>query len=196
MLRDEELKEWLCQIADCVHIKVVLDACYSGGFIDDLCQKKNIDVVITATDHDSVSFVDVERADFAKLKEKPGVIEDPNPDDEGSEFTSGLIEDLRALAKDFAAGKITQTELYRRGFETAREKDFGWRNHEVLKKNYGDKKAPNPQRKLAVFVGGTVVEEGAIAILMPWVAAVVIAVSGGTFMVWKRKRGAGRHKVK
>ncbi len=71
-----------------VGFKVVIDACKSGSWIEPLGGKPEI--IITSTDSKKKSYGDYDGAD------------DPNPDDTGSEFTSGLVEDLQAIPKDVA----------------------------------------------------------------------------------------------
>lgn len=69
-----------------VGFKVVVDACFSGSFVEPL--RGLVEIVITATDSKSYAWGD----------EDPP--EDPNPTDKGGEFSSGLIEDLRAIPND------------------------------------------------------------------------------------------------
>ncbi len=68
-----------------VGFKVVIDACKSGSWIEPLGDKPEI--IITSTDSKKLSYGDWDEPD------------DPNPDDTGGEFTSGLIEDLREIPK-------------------------------------------------------------------------------------------------
>ncbi len=69
-----------------VGFKVVVQSCKSGSWIEPLGNKPEI--IITSTDSDKPS--------YAADPDRPS---DPNPDDTGSEFTSGLIEDLREIPK-------------------------------------------------------------------------------------------------
>ncbi len=66
-----------------IGFKVVIDACNGGSWIEPLGDKPEI--IITATDANNPSYGDMDGPD------------DPNPDDTGGEFTSGLIEDLREI---------------------------------------------------------------------------------------------------
>lgn len=66
--------------------KVVLQGCKTGSWIDPLAGKTEI--IITSTDATKPSY----SAD-------PDTASDPNPDDKGSEFTSGLVEDLELILK-------------------------------------------------------------------------------------------------
>ena len=70
-----------------VGFKVVVQSCKSGSWIEPLGNKPEI--VITSTDDKTPSY-----------SANPDGPDDPNPDDRGSEFASGLIEDLRAIPQD------------------------------------------------------------------------------------------------
>lgn len=154
-LTDDELDTLVCKIKDGVHITIVIQGCYSGSFIDNLKKhKKKVEVVITATDDKTTSYGDLDNPALEKMKDlkKKWLDEDvtPTPDpnddcttkhDEGSEFSSGLIEDLKALAKKFKEGKITRKELYRQAFKTAKEKDAALLNQGLLKQMSEIKKA-------------------------------------------------------
>lgn len=72
-----------------MEFKVVIQSCKSGSWIAPL--GKTPKITITSTDSDKPSY----SAD-------PDTKDDPNPDDKGSEFTSGLIEDLKEIAGDQA----------------------------------------------------------------------------------------------
>ncbi len=73
-----------------IGFKVVIQACKSGTWVNPLKDKAQI--IETSTDSTKDSF----SAD-------PDGKDDPNPGDKGSEFTSGLIEDLNALHTDPAS---------------------------------------------------------------------------------------------
>ncbi|MBI5310393.1 MAG: caspase family protein, partial [Actinobacteria bacterium] len=75
-----------------ITFKVVVQACKSGSWIDAL--KDRVEIIETSTDATKPSY----SAD-------PDTASDPNPGDKGSEFTSGLIEDLE-LIKDSPAAQI------------------------------------------------------------------------------------------
>lgn len=70
-----------------VGFKVVVQSCKSGSWVEPLGDKPEI--VVTSTDEKTPSY-----------SANPDGPNDPNPDDRGSEFTSGLVEDLRAIPKD------------------------------------------------------------------------------------------------
>jgi len=65
-----------------VTFKIIIDACHSGSFVDDLDDLENVAIVLTATDADKSSYGDIDDDD------------DPNPEDTGGEWTSGFLEDL------------------------------------------------------------------------------------------------------
>lgn len=67
-----------------MEFKVVVQSCKSGSWVAPLGTTPKI--TITSTDSDKPSF----SAD-------PDTANDPNPDDKGSEFTSGLVEDLKLI---------------------------------------------------------------------------------------------------
>lgn len=67
-----------------MEFKVVIQSCKSGSWVGQLGAGTLI--TITSTDSDTPSY----SAD-------PDGPDDPNPDDKGSEFTSGLIEDLKEI---------------------------------------------------------------------------------------------------
>lgn len=70
-----------------MEFKIVIQGCKSGSWIAPLGGAPKI--IITATDSTSKSY----SAD-------PDTASDPNPADKGSEFTSGLIEDLKLIPGD------------------------------------------------------------------------------------------------
>lgn len=103
-----------------VHIIVIIDTCYAGSFIDNLIDVA--DVIITATSATQSAYGDYDPED------------DPNKDDQGSEFTSGFIEDWNRILDDHeevervrqdaeATGKNFWEALAEASFWTAFEKD-------------------------------------------------------------------------
>ena len=113
-----------------VTFKIVIDACYSGSFIDQLKKAKNVALVITASDSNEYSYQDVEES-FLVGNWKP----DPNSEDEGCEFSSGLIEDIQQILADkkkteelkLRAEKNSTSfdvELLKEAFKSAVAKDF------------------------------------------------------------------------
>jgi len=67
-----------------VHIIVIIDACYSGDFVDGL--NEVADITITSTNNDTAAYTAAIGNDYEQD------IDDPNPDDKGLEFSSGFIK--------------------------------------------------------------------------------------------------------
>jgi hypothetical protein len=82
---ENNLQDWLEEFDPGVHIVVVIDACNAGSFIDSL--QIAADVVVTATNAHDGSYGDID-------------IDDVNPEDRGSEFTSGYVEDWNRIIND------------------------------------------------------------------------------------------------
>jgi len=76
-----------------VHIIVFLDSCYSGSFADTIRQVADVTVM-------STSGTDPSYGDIDPLFFEGWLADDPNPDDEGSEFTSGFVEDWEEIMAD------------------------------------------------------------------------------------------------
>jgi len=76
-----------------VHIIVFLDSCYSGSFADTIRQVA--DVTVMSTSGTDPSYGDIDPFFF-----EGWLADDPNPDDEGSEFTSGFVEDWKEIMAD------------------------------------------------------------------------------------------------
>ncbi|MBF8255712.1 MAG: hypothetical protein HW375_619 [Anaerolineales bacterium] len=76
-----------------VHIIVFLDSCYSGSFADTIRQVADVTVM-------STSGTDPSYGDIDPLFFEGWFADDPNPDDEGSEFTSGAVEDWDEIMAD------------------------------------------------------------------------------------------------
>lgn len=70
--------------------KVVIQACKSGSWVEPL--KDKVEIIETATDSTKKSY-----------SANPDGPADPNPADKGSEFTSGLVEDLELIKTSPAA---------------------------------------------------------------------------------------------
>lgn len=82
-------RDYLRQIPEDVNVIVVLQGCFSGSFIGVL--QDHADIIATSTDATSISIGDLDPLpeDFIN----PWSWEpDVNPDDRGSEFTSGFVE--------------------------------------------------------------------------------------------------------
>jgi len=105
-----------------ISFKVIIDACKSGSFIDNLDDVLNVVIVVTATDSSKSSYGDIDGPS------------DPNPEDTGGEWTSGFLEDLEEntalgnwleilwLAEDSEVSP--KVILYSLCFESACEKDY------------------------------------------------------------------------
>ena len=76
-----------------VHIIVILDSCHSGSFADGLRQVA--DVTIVSTSEADSSYGDIDPLFF-----EGWMADDPNPEDEGGEYTSGLVEDWDEIMAD------------------------------------------------------------------------------------------------
>ena len=87
-----------------VRFKVVIDACFSGGFVDTLADSGMVDIVLTASSATESSYGDWDPAN------------DPNKGDTGGEYSSGLWEDLNEIQNS--------PELQERAKQIAAEK--GW----------------------------------------------------------------------
>jgi len=118
----QEFKEMLNDFPN-VTFKIIIDACHSGSFVDDLDDLENVAIILTATDADHSSYGDIDGPD------------DPNPDDTGGEWTSGFLEDLIEYTTDsswwdYITGIAWQYEisekvvLYWYAWESACEKDY------------------------------------------------------------------------
>ena len=130
-LRDTSFSLYLQSLAKDypkVKFKIIIDACYSGGFINQLKKADNVVLVITSSGANEKSYGD--RGD------KHPTIKDLNPQDEGGEFSSGLTEDIEiAFANEKIKKELQEkaksnntsfdVELLKFGFKTAVEKDWG-----------------------------------------------------------------------
>ena len=105
-----------------ITFKVIIDACKSGSFVDDLSALSNVGIVVTATDSEKSSYGDIDGPS------------DPNPTDTGGEWTSGFLEDLEENTQSAEWGDILEhasingvspkVVLYYRCFDSAWEKDY------------------------------------------------------------------------
>jgi len=155
LLYDWELNQSLGQITDGVNITVMIESCYSGSFMDDLWTLDNVKMIITSTDWKSVSYTASKGIDTPEEYKQITDWDwnDTNIQDEGGEFSSGLIEGLEELKQQFINDKITLGELYLQAFKIAKERDAGYRNGDVLEDHYGSKKKPNPLLNTVFFPG-------------------------------------------
>ena len=121
----QEFKDMLSKFSN-VNFKIIIDACHSGSFIDDLTGLSNVKIVLTATDADHSSYGDIDGPD------------DPNPGDTGGEWTSGFLEDLieytsdatvlsyiRSIALEFQVSE--KTALYWYAWDSAWDLDYARR---------------------------------------------------------------------
>ncbi len=105
-----------------ITFKVIIDACKSGSFVDDLTGLSNVAIVVTATDSEKSSYGDIDGPS------------DPNSSDTGGEWTSGFLEDLEENTESAAWGDILEyagiygvspkVVLYYRCFDSAWDKDY------------------------------------------------------------------------
>lgn len=84
--------------------KVVLDACYSGGLVPALRDSGVVDIALASAAADETAWSDSDRP------------HDPNPEDRGGEYSSGLWEDLHEV--------LQSEELQQRAREVAQVR--GW----------------------------------------------------------------------
>jgi hypothetical protein len=99
VIGSEDLGSDLSGFKPCVDIIVIIDSNKSGSFIDEL--EDVADLNMTATDATRPSYSDIEFAEF--LWESPVAVLwfcDPNPLDEGSEYTSSLIAGWEEIKAD------------------------------------------------------------------------------------------------
>ena len=111
-----ELAAQLAKLRSC-HINVLLDCCYSGGFIKPLGRLAGVERVHTSSRYDEVSYGgDVDRVVLSNGQ----VVQDPSPrpGEKGSEFSSGYIQGIKGAPAD-----ATARELFDKGFDKAVEND-------------------------------------------------------------------------
>ena len=141
-LSDSELASLLKDFADCVHIKVIISACFSGCFIDDLKELKNIEVIITSTDHDSAEFPDMNTESWEKLSWvaelyhlEPKIDDDKGKEREGlKEFIGGLFTAMNAKKHLYKEKK--QQEFFEMVFYEALEYDEAYQNRTILERSW------------------------------------------------------------
>jgi len=164
-LYDWELERELSQIQTGVNITVVIESCYSGSFMDNLWILDNVNVIITSTDWKSVSYTASKGIDPPRVyKNIEDLRDDPNPEDEGGEFSSGLIQGLDELRQQYLGGTITFGELYVKAFLEAEELDAGYINGEKLAEKANDlTKKPDPLMN-TVFFEGDIDHDGRVGV--------------------------------
>ncbi len=87
----QDLVALLQKFASRVRFKTTIQGCYSGGWVTPLQDSGVVDIVIASSAADEVSYGDWDPT---------GDNADPNPADVGSEFSSGLWEDLGEILND------------------------------------------------------------------------------------------------
>ena len=94
------LEIWLSDMDPGVNLILVIDACYSGSFVD--TTSKFADITITSTSDSDYGYFDLDNA------------QDPNPEDSGGEYTSGFVEDWQELSTGSAeAEKVRDLSISR-----------------------------------------------------------------------------------
>jgi hypothetical protein len=122
---EDHLKKYLEDFDPGVHIVIVLDGCECGSFGDSMSEVA--DITVMATDGQSPSYFDLDPPN------------DPNAEDKGSEFSSGLVEDLNEILADPAKqaearqraerqGTTYWEEVFALSYVTALEKDAAYKN--------------------------------------------------------------------
>jgi hypothetical protein len=147
-MTDLELSQSLSQIPAGVHIDIVMQSCYCGSFMDDLWMLENVDIIITSTDCESESY-------FAwfdpplNFQYIPGLTDDPNPEDEGGEFSSGLVDGLNGLRQQYQEVGM----LYVKAFNVSKKKDASYISRDKLRDYYENdpEKAPHPLLKMVYY---------------------------------------------
>lgn len=164
-LSDLELKRELSQIQAGVNITIVIGSCYSGRFMANLWMLDNVNVIITATDWKSVTYTASKGIDPPHVyKNIKDLKHDPNPEDEGGEFSSGLIDGLDELRQQYLGGTITFGELYVKAFLKAEELDAGYINGQKLAEKANDlSKKPDPLLN-TVFFEGDIDHDGRVGV--------------------------------
>lgn len=144
-----------------VHVTVVIQGCFGGQLIRDLDDHPRVvDLIVTATDANNVSYSDIDNGntdwdwrdsdyDWPTLEAATGTTLqlDPNPDDTGSEFSSGFIEQLARDARAFSiGGTYSWRDVLQRAFNHGRDMDSSFQNGELLEAYYADGESrPTPQ---------------------------------------------------
>ena len=109
VLRPQDLIEMMRKFPT-ARFKVVVQGCYGGKWVDPLKESGMVDIVLTAANGEQASYGDLDLGG------------DPNPDDTGSEYSSGLFEDLDAIAESGAL----QIEARGLAQEAGRDEFVGW----------------------------------------------------------------------
>jgi hypothetical protein len=122
----KEFPQLFAEFDDRVHIGIIIDSSFSGGFISDDI-KEIASFIITSTSRDGYAFGDWDPEN------------DVNPGDRGSEFTSGLVDSLAAQFPESGDQPLAPKDVYGRifgevgevlmdVFEGAKEKDAAHQN--------------------------------------------------------------------
>jgi len=154
LLYDYELTQHLGKITNDTDITVIMQSCYCGSFMDDLWTLDNVDTIVTSTDWKSVSYMASAGMDPPLVYSGiSGMTQDPNLQDEGGEFSSGMRKGLDDSWQSYIDGSITLGELYVEAYKKGVELDAGYINRETLANNYGNNYTPNPLMKTVFFPG-------------------------------------------
>lgn len=94
-----------------VRFKVVLQGCYLGGFADTLMNSCKVDIFLSAARADETSAADWDP------KDAEGNDRDVNPDDTGSEYSSGLWEDLEEIRQSEELQERARKAIEGKGFD-------------------------------------------------------------------------------
>jgi hypothetical protein len=107
-ISEEMMEIWLDGFDEGVNIVFVGHGCYSGSFLDSLADVA--DVAVASTGDKDPSFFDVDLEFMIHGWEK-----DPNPEDKGSEFVSGLTLAFDQILLDPEAKKAVEEEAAKAG---------------------------------------------------------------------------------
>lgn len=91
------LADWIKDLAAGCRVTAVIQSCYSGRFIEELKKVDKVEAVYTSASADELSYFDIDPEKW-KYTEHDFKVKDPNPNDEGSEYSSGFIEDMNEYA--------------------------------------------------------------------------------------------------
>jgi len=100
-----QFKNKMAEYPDII-FNLILGSCHSGSFIDDLSVLDNVCAIETACDADEGAYPDYDSI---------GSINDINPSDTGSEFTSSILEAMSIIASDSAKMSSIQTSASTNG---------------------------------------------------------------------------------
>ncbi len=151
-LTDRGFKTLLTGFKEGVKIKVIIRCCYSGGFIDDLKEVKNVKVILTSTDHNSKSFrPDLKTIKAPKSRKFPewnkmdGWLRKNKKKDQWekdndkrteredlSEYTGGVVTGLKEKLGAYIKNKITQEKLFEHVHKRVLDLDEWYKNRKLI----------------------------------------------------------------